>query len=344
MKRTLIFLFIFLSPIMCFSVFAHAQTIPVSTSPISLSLSSNNPEPNQIVTITARSYTIEINSANITWTVDGKVVKSGVGATTLDVKAPALGKKLTIDVTATTQDKKTFTGTLSVNSGSVDMILESNGFVPPFFKGKMPIVYQNSYKIVAIPHLANSQGVEYDPKTLVYQWKKNSLVDEDQSGYGKQAMSLTGDIVPRAVTIEVAVSTRDSSASAAGYIVINYSSPSLSFYVDDPLYGPLFNKALGQNLYIGSKSETSIMAIPYGFTKPASGIGDLGLTWMIGGYERPDLSTNQSITLHAPSNSSGSSDVELDVTNSNQILQNFNNSFTVQFNTTAADSASSVNF
>lgn len=314
-----------------FTFSAQAQGVPTDIGGLSLTSSSDNPAPGQTVTITARSYSIDINSAVLTWIVDGKTAQKGQGLTTFKLQAPELGKTSLIEVSAQSPNGIGFSSSISISSGSVDMIVENNGYVPPFFKGKLPVTYQNTVRIIAIPHIADSRGVEYDPKTLIYQWKKNSRVVEDQSGYGKQSFVLEGDIVPRTTTISVTATTRDGSRRTSGYTSISYNSPSLAFYIDNPLYGALFNIATGNEIFIGKEKETSVLAVPYGFSKPVTGIGNLNLTWMINGFESPDLSKNESITLRAPEGSSGTSNISLSIRNSREILQSANSSLSVKF-------------
>jgi len=330
MNRSFIFLF-FLIFSLFFSFDTQAQGVPATGAGIYISASSDSPAPGQEITLTARSYSIDINSANITWTIAGKVAQKGIGLTSLEIVAPALGKTLDVTITATTAGGTTLSDSIKIGSGSVDLITENNGFVPTFFKGKTPTGYQNTISIIAFPHLADAKGVEYDPKTLVYQWKKNSRVVEDQSGYGKQVFTLVGEIVPRTAIIGVTVSTRDGSRSASGLISISYNSPSLSFYIDSPLYGPLFNKSTGEGIFIGKEKETSVLAIPYGFNKPTKGLGDLVLTWMINGYEHPELSSNESVTLRAPNGADGTSNIELTVHNNKDILQSVSAGFSARF-------------
>lgn len=330
MNRTLrIASILLLSSLFAFQV--SAQGVPVAGDDINLSTSSDSPYPGDIVTITARSFTMSINSASITWTVDGKVTEKGTGLTTLDIIAPPLGKTSIVKLTAIGIDKKTYTASIAITSGSVDMILENDGYTHSLFLGKTPTVYQNTVKIIAMPHVADSKGVEYDPKSLVYKWKKNSRVVEDQSGFGKQTFTAVGDIVPRAFTITVEVSTRDGKAKASGTINISYISPSLSFYIDDPLYGPLFNSAIKDYLYIGKEKETSVLALPFGFNKPHSGIGNLSLNWFVNGVSQTDLNSNESITLRAPE-TEGNSTIELNIKNKKEILQGASAGFGVKFN------------
>lgn len=339
-SRIFILLLFILGAFLPFQI--HAQGIPASDNGVDIISSAVNPSPGQKFTLKAQSFTANLDSATITWKVNGKVVLTGVGEVSLPMIAPDLGKKTTISVTAVTAEKVTLANSYTFSAGSVDLIIENSGFIPAYFQGKLPTSYQNTVKVIAMPHLATADGKEYDPKDLVYLWKKNSRVIQDQSGYGKQAVTIVGDIVPRAFTLTVTVTTKDSSLSADGYIQVPFNSPSLSFYVDDPLYGPLYNSAISDNLYIGAQKETGVLAVPFGFNKPDSGLGNLTLSWMINGYEYPDLSSNQSIILRAPDGADGSSNIRLDIRNSKDILQNAITSFSARFRASDSSSADNV--
>lgn len=326
--------------------FDVSAQIPVSTGGLELTASTNNPVPNQKITITARSYSIDINAAKISWTINSKLNKSAIGATTLELTAPALGKKLTIEVVATTPEGRSVGSSLTLGSGSVDLIFETDGYVPPFFKGKVNPVYQNTVKIVAVPHLANSAGVEYDPKTLVYEWKRNSRAVENQSGYGRQSITFAGDIVPRPYDISVTVSPRDNSGSAQAYTEVSAGSPSISFYIDDPLYGILFNKALQGSVRIGRQKEVTVLAVPYGFNGAEAGAdkAELAWDWAINGLRRAELSSNRSVILRAPEESSGSSNVQLNIKNTDKILQGLTAGFSALFSNNTASTEQTATF
>jgi len=319
---------------------ARAQSLSGTPGGIQLTPSVNDPYPGETVTITAESYSMSIDSANITWTAGGKTLAKGIGATSVTVQAPDLGKRLTVNVTATTPDGQSMSDSIIIGSGSIDMILESNGYVPPFFTGKVPVAYQNSVKIVAVPHLANSSGVEYDPQTLVYQWQENGSVLQDQSGYGKQSITIPGNIVPRPYNISVTVSARDGSASGMGLTSVSPGAlGGIAFYDNDPLYGPMFNLALGNTVYVGKQRELGVLAVPFGFNVSATGLGGLTWAWLVNGTDHPELAGNDTITLRAPEGSSGSSDIEADVTNGKEILQQGNAALSVVWSATATTTA-----
>lgn len=306
---------------------AHAQSVPLSVGGLQLTASTNNPAPGDSVIVTAKSYTDDLSSSNLTWTVNGVVAEKGVGATSLTVTAPALGKHLTVSVSAITSSNTGLGDSIVVGSGAVDLILESSGYVPPFFSGKVDPAYQNDVTVVAIPHLMSSSGGEYDPSGLVYQWKKNGSVLQSQSGYGKQSIVMAGDILPRPYTMSVTATSRDGSAQAEGYISVTPDLPSISFYANDPLYGPLYNRALGSNVVIGSEKEAGVIAVPYGFDRA----GGLSFSWSINGVTDPSLSSNDSITLRAPEGQTGSSNIALTISSAQKILQGVENEFSANF-------------
>lgn len=323
---------------------AHAQTIPVSVNGLELSVSPQSPAPGQAVTFTAKSYVTDINAATVTWTVNGVRTKSGIGETTFSTKAPALGKTTTVNVTAVSPTGQTFYNNYSLKSGSIDLITESSGYTPPLFRGRLPISYQNMVRVNAIPHMAGSDGVEYSPATLIYKWEKDSgEVLSDQSGYGKQYVELKGAVVPRPYALTVTVSTKDGQFSLEKTVSIVPQAPSIVFYENDQLYGPLYNKALGDNISIGAQKETSVVAVPFGFDKALNTLGNLVLKWVVNGSVRTELSDSNIIVLRTPDGSAGVSGIELTINNNKEILQRSSGNFSATFRAGTSTSSGSDN-
>ena len=339
------FLYIVFGLVFVFTSSVFAQGLPADSGSLSLTTPSDSPEPGQVVTFTVTSYLFNINAATIVWVVDGKQVQKGIGFVTLDIQTPTLGKKKTITATAINVDGSSFTKSYVLSSGFVDVIMETDGYTPPLFKGKVPLVFQNTATIIAIPHLADSSGKEYDPANLVYQWKKDDgTAYQSQSGYGKQSISLKGNIIPRPFYITVTASTRDGSAQAKNIINILPSSPSVSFYLDDPLYGPLFNKSIGDSLRIGSQREARVFASLFGFNFSKNISSDLNIAWNINNTDHPELSSSNSVTLRAPNDVSGTSAIGLVVRGVDNILQGIDSSFNVSFAAGASSSSTPITF
>lgn len=326
LKTFFVFIFVFFS----FLSLTQAQGLPTVIGGLELNLSAPNPAPGQTVTITAQSFSSNINSAKVTWVVNGKTVKSDIGLTKLDVIAPELGQRKTILVTIVTSEGQTISKSIDLVSGSIDMIVETNGYKPPLYSGKLSPVYQNEVKIIAIPHIALNTKEELDASKLVYQWKKNDQVLQDQSGYGKNSVIITGDIIPRPYLVTVIVSTQDGKYSSVGSVNITESDPQISFYINDPLYGLLFNKTAENNIKIDSNRRVSVLAMPYGFNQ-SSDVGGIVLSWIINGEPHQELSRSTSVVLRAPDGKAGYSNIQLQVNNTDKILQRASAGFSTTF-------------
>jgi hypothetical protein len=320
---------------------ANAQ-VPTSIDGIDITINPTNPVPGKNVEIIIQDYLDDISSADITWVVNGNKVAEGVGKNDVTLTAPALGKESDVTILIQTQDGKTIQKSVVIKSGSVDLVWESRGYAPPLYQGKHDFAYQNNIKIIAMPHLANSSGVEADPTTLVYNWKQDSTVLQDQSGYGKQSVTITGGVIPRPTTIYVDVSTRDGSETASGVITLQAGSPLVVFYKDDPLYGVLYNTALGAQTTF-SNQEITLLAAPFSFNIPSLTNNNIQYNWTINGAAQTGLTTNRSVTLRVQDTSADANyPVQLQLQNMKEILQGAANAITVMFVTNKNNNAISL--
>lgn len=285
-----------------------------------------NPVPGQSVDITLESYSFDLNSSSIVWQVGGKVQSKGVGMKTISVKAPSIGSKVNVTATIMSPDGKEVIKTYTIKSGSVDIVWESNGYRPPFFQGKLPFVYQNSIKLVAIPHFSKSGTKEVDPKTLVYSWKLGGKFIEGGQGYGKQSVTIDSGSIPRPLEISVQVSKSDQSDSAAGSMVLNPTDPELDFYENDSLYGVMFNKSITDSLSM-KNTEVNIVVSPTGFNLNNKSI----FNWSVNNIEQPSLIQNRSITVRSKGDVNGTSLIRLGVLDERNILQRAEGGFNIYF-------------
>ncbi len=323
---------IFIS-IICLALFSalpaalHAQMPTVSLDGVNTEIEPEAPAPGESVTITLVSFNTDLNAASIVWLVDGKNLTSGIGKKSIVILAPQLGKITNVQAVIMTVEGKEVRKVIPVSSGGVDLVWESKGFVPPFFKGKAPFAYQNPVAVTAIPHLAGPNGVELDPKSLLYTWKVNSKGVPDQSGYGKQTLLIKDDL-PKSSEIELVVTSRVGSLKAASTLTLSPGDPAVSFYEEDPLYGILYNNAIVDLIRL-SNQEITIRAVPYSFNLNTT--NPLTYVWSVNNLERNDLSTNQSITLRTKGDTEGQSRIGLEVKSSGNILQAARNAINVEF-------------
>lgn len=322
--KFIIFLLCITFTLQSYSALAQA---PNSIDGVEISTYPKIPSPGENVTVEVESYNTDLNSASIVWIINGKTHAQGIGRKAIDITAPAIGKNLVITVVIMTVEKREVRKVITIKSGGVDLIWESEGYVPPLYKGKSLFAYENPLKIIAIPHLAGPNGTELDPRTLTYKWKVNDKVILDQSGYGKQTLSIQ-ESIPRSLEIRVEVGTPNGTQKAEDSVTLTPGDPSISFYEDDPLYGVLYNKNLGSKVTL-TNQEITIRAVPYNF----SSLGDspLSFVWSINNFERKDLSTDQSITLRTKEGTEGSSNISLEIRNSENILQGARSAIGISF-------------
>ncbi|MDB5259670.1 MAG: seg [Candidatus Taylorbacteria bacterium] len=309
---------------------AHAQ-IPNSISGVDLNMTPETPQPGETITIELQSYITDLSGAQIVWYVDEKSVAeaSGTGKTKYILKAPKNGVRLSVSASITTIEGRRVQKSIDIQPNAVDLVAETNGFIPALYPGKPLIAYQNTVKIIAMPHLVGTDGSEINPKKLIYMWKRNSKVLQDQSGYGKQSIFITGNVVPRPYTIWLDVSSIDGKIHGASNISFEESDPSLAFYEDDPLYGTLYNKMIGDRFQLKNK-ELNVLAVPYGFN--ANDLESTTFVWSINSDEQPDLGNKRSVTLRVKEGASGSSGISLETRNQQSILQGASAAFTAYFN------------
>lgn len=305
---------------------ARAQVPAPALDGVTIEREPENPAPGQDVTVTVKSFNTDLNSATITWLKDDSILEVGVGKPSITVSAPKLGGSFVITANIKTIEGAQAQKKMVIKSGDIDLIMETSGYTPPLYKGRLSPAYQNVVKFIAIPHLVNKDGSTIDPKTLVYKWTRDYKVLGDDSGYGRQTLSIVGNVVPAPYQIKVEVSSKDQNIQAEKIVGVDAGDPSVVMYREDPLYGVLYNKAVGDTLRL-TNSEVKIVAAPFSFSNTAN----IDYTWLVNQVEQPDLAKHQSIVLRRSSDDAGQSSISLTLRNTLSILQGADTSFNVLF-------------
>lgn len=316
MKKILTTIFI----LAFFISFNHSNAqLQATMDGIEISSNPDSPIPGESVDVSVSSFLIDLDSASIVWLVDGKVLKKGAGVKNITITAPKAGVKMLVTALIKSNNEREVQKNLIIKSGSVEIIWESGGYTPPFFKGKNSFAYQNKVKFIAIPHLSENGKGEINPKNLVYKWKLGNKYIDSNVGYGRQSIEIKADIIPKTLEISVDVYNREQTEYASAKLNIIPTEPSIELYKTAPLYGTLFNKALSKRVFLDT-SEINILAVPFGFNTNKN-TNPLIYTWSINNIEQSNLLKNQSIILKTKSDVGGSSEISLDVKNIEEILQ-----------------------
>lgn len=327
--RYFISLFVFICLFGSFSI-ANSQGFDLGGE-INVELVPSIPKAGESVYVFLTSYSTNIDLANITWKINGKVMKSGVGEKIFNFSMGGSGQTTTLGITVKTQGGGEIVKTFSLKPISVDLVWESDGFIPPFYKGKSLFSHQNKVTVVAIPHIPNSNGLEINPKNLIYKWRKNGSVIDNVSGYGKNSYTFEGSLISRPVTIGVEVS---SISDGIGYanITLDPVEPGIIIYKKDPVYGIEFQNALKDNTEYKNSSEISIIGMPYFYDFSDYDSETLVYKWLINGTPLYNENNSKTQTFRQREGTTGTSRISLSIENPNKILQyaskNFNLTFT----------------
>ncbi len=298
---------------------AKAQQLSdLTAGSIEVTLIPANPREHENVQVSIVSYMTDLDSAGIVWQVNGKTIKSGIGARTVNFQVGDIGEKITLVIKIQTKEGEDITKTIEFSPAGVDLIWQSNSYTPPFYKGKAMFAHQDSITIIAIPHMTSSG--EFDPGSYIYKWTQNGRALQSESGYGKNTITINGSVISRPLKIEVEVSTPYSYAAAYGYTTINPIDPFVLLYSKSPLYGIQFQKALAGESYL-STPEITVAAIPMFFDVRYTTSANIGYKWSINGEfinNDPAASTQ---VFRPIEGMSGTSNITVKVEHIDKILQ-----------------------
>jgi hypothetical protein len=308
----------------------HAQVTSTSgnLNPLELTINPTIVRPNKSYTARIQSFNTNLSGATIVWTIDGKVVASGVGKVTYEGIAPTSGKTNVLTVSVSTIENARYQRSVTLRPGDVDLTWYSDGITPPYYKGKASFPYQGNITFVAIPHMFSNTGERIDPASLIYTWTKNSTVLGSESGYGKQTLTVAGSPIQRPFSIKVVVISQDQTIQGEAVIEIEATQPEVLIYEESPLYGVLYNKAVTSNFSLTS-SEVTYKVIPFSFSRPKN--SDISYEWSLNNRERPELAGKDTTTLRIEQKENGTALVGLVITNPEFILQRVFSQFTINY-------------
>ncbi len=287
---------------------------------VSLSIMPKNPGANSEADATIESYLLDLNKAKITWFVNGAMKQTAVGKLNFSFTTGTLGKTTSLKVVIDTIDGTHTEKELSIKSANVDLTWEALSYTPPFYKGKSLFPTQGTVKIVALPDLLDGSGAPITSDKLLYKWTQDRQVMGDYSGYGKDSYIFTGDLFARPVNIKVEVSSLAGNQTAEKTITLSPTSPKVSFYENDPLFGMEYEKSLSHNFSL-SNQEIKIEAVPYFFNSQ----DPLTFSWNMNGNPFSDgqSASGRSVVLRQ-GGQAGTALISLIVKNTKTLLQSVN--------------------
>ncbi len=323
--------FSFLLVIGVFLLCGSALYAQVRDTDITLTVSPENPTPNQEVSARINSYVIDLNKAYIYWSLSTGETGGGIGKKSFSFTAKEAGSSLTLSVTIDTVDGQSVQKNLTLGASSVDLLWEAyDVYAPPFYRGKTLVPSQGKFKIVAIPNVINEDS-KINQKNLAYTWKENWDVSVNQSGWGKNYFVLQHSYLDRTNLVEVNVSDISGNMSASGKINLKTAEPKIVFYKNDPVLGPRMEGALQDGFTINKAGE-SIIAEPYFFSPKDISLPVLKFDWFINGNKVVTPSGEKNVLSVKPDqDASGKASIEVLASNTKALFQEVKKKLSVSF-------------
>lgn len=288
---------------------ANPDVIYIETSP-------KLPSPGTNVSIEVKSVPLNMDSSMITWSLNGIVSKTGIGAKKIVAVAPSNGDTLNISVSVLTSDGQQYDRSVAINPASVDLLWEAYSYTPPFYKGKGLVSHESLVKVVAAPDFLG--GISNNTNNFIFTWKKDGTVLGSLSGRGKNIQIFRMPKLTRSMKVEVEVVDLSGNHKAKGSLILSSRDPLVLVYEKDPLFGVVFNKSLGGENEL-SKNEITLVGYPYFFADDNIVSSKLRYSWKIN--RGMATSKTNEIVLRAPEKVSGTSNIYMTVENVKEIMQ-----------------------
>jgi hypothetical protein len=332
-KKIIQILLILIVPVVFQSNIAFGQTAPAfnQSNAININMSPSSPRAGDSIALELSSYSINIDSAKITWYVDGVAKKQGLGQKTLIIQAKNNGGSTIVRATAETDDGTISETSRTITPNNVDIIVEPASYIPNFYKGKPIFVKQGTMRIIAVPDII-IDGRRINSRNITFRWTKDDVVLSSNIGTGNDSIVVSGSVPIKDIAVGVQALSSSGNILAEASKTISAGDPKILFYEDSPLYGVLLNRAIVGNYSLGGKEELNVVAKPYFFNIESQNGNDIDYKWYVNGT-LVILSGKKNALLLKQVNTSlkGTANVSLDVNNLARIFQFASANFSVNF-------------
>lgn len=323
----------------CIAPLAHAQFSAVPD-PLQYTVAPETPGPNQTVYIQVEGVGPFLGNATITWQINGVVVQSGVGLTSLAVPTGPIGTATTVHVSVNST-QGVYTRDFIFSPSTVNLIWEADTSTPLFYSGKPLYTPGSRIRVIAFPTIISGR-TQINNGQLSFQWKHNDTLDPSASGLGKYTYTFSGNGLESGEVVSVDVYYKNTKVGRAE-ISIPSADPQVLLYTQDPLRGELLDRATS-NPYTLTAPEITLRAEPYYFSNSSIRRGAVTYAWSLN--DNPVISPDSRpgfLTLRQTGDGSGAASVGVSVQNneSDKFTQLAQNLVTVVFGQSNQNSLSS---
>ncbi len=307
------------------TVFAQVQNTDVT-----LNINPTYPAPNQNINATLGSYVLDLNKANISWSVNGKEIISGVGKKSFSFNTGNMGSSLILEARMNTIDGQSIIKNITLTPTEMDMLWEAyDSYTPPFYKGKALAPSQGIFKVVAIPNLITSTG-KSNASNLSYSWSKDSTSQPDYSGWGKSYFIFKNSYLDENNVVQVTASDISGTTNTSGTITLNTVKPQIIFYKKNLSLGTQWEKALTNGLQINANGEILVVE-PYFFSPKNIQSPDLTFDWSFNGQPTQTPDPKNILAIKPVSGQTGSARIKVAINNTLTLFQSKEKELIINF-------------
>ncbi len=318
-KRGLIIFFVLIS-----AFFAFHTNAQVQSGDIVLSVNPRYPKANENVTASVSTYSTNLNTAQITWLVNGATLLDGIGKKDFSFKVGSADFQTTLEVKIQTINGSVVNKKITISPSNVDILWEAyDAYTPPFYRGKTLSVGEGKIKVVAIPSTKNIVGFDY-------QWKQDDKNKLSSSGYEKNSYIYQNSYLEDNNVVTVAVSDILGNGIGEGKITINPSNPKIIFYQKDPILGVKWENSVTDGFTVSSNGNT-IIAAPYFFSKKDLNSANYEFNWFLNGQQTLIPNQKNVLSIKPDGNTSGTTILKIIINNTETLFQSVTKSINVNF-------------
>lgn len=309
----------------------HAQAVPP---PVQYIVAPETPGPNETVIIEAEGVGSFLGNADITWTLDGAVAKTGVGERSFTFTTKGLGVRSTVRVSIDSS-QGFFTQTFTFNPSRINLIWEADTTAPLLYLGKPLYSGGSDYKVVAFPTVFSGSS-RIAASALSYQWFYKGDPVPEASGLGRAVFARTGDQLQDREQIAVEVYYGAAKVGRAE-LMLPVTEPRILFYQRDLLRGALYDAAIPAAISLLGK-EITVQAEPYYFSTAAKKAGLIPFNWQLNGSDIVGPDSAQGIlTLRQTGSGEGNAALAVSINNNSpdQVVQTAQSNLQIVFGASA---------
>ncbi len=235
------------------------------------------PKPNTNVTISLDDYSLETTGATITWYRNGVEETNNKNERNITLNTGSVGTKTTIRVALTRANAPSIGASIVVIPSKVDIILETNTYVPYFYQGRSLPSGESQIRATAVVH----DGTTVPDTSYTYKWMIGSTVFSGGPLTGKNSIDFE---LPHYDNGGLTVEVLNANGETIGYASTPLTSfnPELHFYEYSPLRG-LYQKAV-MDPFLLTGEETTVYGEPY-FLNAQLDPASADFIWKINGEE-----------------------------------------------------------